>query len=143
MKLSILIPVYNEEKTIIDVLQRIKKTKVDDIDYEIIVINDGSTDGTKKLLEENNTLYNSLINNSRNSGKGFSVKQGLKISTGEYIIFQDADLEYDPIEFKKFKKVFKEFNADVILGSRFNYSDYTRSHNILNKIGNHILTFFF
>ena len=87
MKLSILIPVYNEEKTIIDVLQRIKKTKVDDIDYEIIVINDGSTDGTKKLLEENNTLYNSLINNSRNSGKGFSVKQGLKISTGEYIIF--------------------------------------------------------
>ena len=97
MKLSILIPVYNEEKTIIDVLQRIKKTKEDDIDYEIIVINDGSTDGTKKLLEENNILYNSLINNSRNSGKGFSVKQGLKISTGEYIIFQDADLEYDPI----------------------------------------------
>ena len=142
MKLSILIPVYNEEKTIIDVLKRVKKTKADDIDYEIIVINDGSTDGTKKLLEENNTLYNSLINNSRNSGKGFSVKQGLKISTGEYIIFQDADLEYDPIEFKKFIKVFREFNADVILGSRFNYSDYTRSHNILNKIGNHILTFF-
>ena len=143
MKLSILIPVYNEEKTIIGVLQRIKETKTDDIDYEIIVINDGSTDGTKKLLEENNTLYNSLINNSRNSGKGFSVKQGLKKSTGEYIIFQDADLEYDPIEFKKFIKVFREFNADVILGSRFNYSDYTRSHNILNKIGNHILTFFF
>ena len=143
MKLTILIPVYNEEKTIIGVLQRIKKTKVDDIDYEIIVINDGSTDGTKKLLQENNTLYNSLINNSRNSGKGFSVKQGLKISTGEYIIFQDADLEYDPIEFTKFIKVFREFNADVILGSRFNYSDYTRSHNILNKIGNHILTFFF
>ena len=66
MKLSILIPVYNEEKTIIDVLKRIKKTKADDVDYEIIVINDGSTDGTKKLLEENNTLYNSLINNSRN-----------------------------------------------------------------------------
>jgi len=143
MKLSILIPVYNEEKTIIAVLERIKKTKVEDIDYEIIVINDGSTDATKKLLEDNNTLYNSLINNSRNSGKGFSVKQGLKISTGEYIIFQDADLEYDPIEFKKFIKVFSEFNADVILGSRFNYSDYTRSHNILNKIGNHILTFFF
>ena len=117
MKLTILIPVYNEEKTIIGVLQRIKKTKVDDIDYETIVINDGSTDGTKKLLEDNNTLYNSLINNSRNSGKGFSVKQGLKISTGEYIIFQDADLEYDPIEFKKFIKVFSEFNADVILVS--------------------------
>ena len=69
--------------------------------------------------------------------------QGLKKASGEYVIFQDADLEYDPIEFKKFINVCKKFNADVVLGSRFNYSDYTRSHNILNKIGNHILTFVF
>ena len=133
MKLSILVPVFNEEKTIISVLKRIHETKVSDTDYEIIVINDGSTDNTKKLLESNNDLYTSLINNIRNSGKGFSVKQGLKKANGEYVIFQDADLEYDPIEFKKFINVCNKFNADVILGSRFNYSDYTRSHNILNK----------
>ena len=143
MKLSILVPVFNEEKTIISVLKRIHETKISDTDYEIIVINDGSTDNTKTLLENNNDLYTSLINNTRNSGKGFSVKQGLKKASGEYIIFQDADLEYDPIEFEKFVKVCKKFNADVVLGSRFNYSDYTRSHNILNKIGNHILTFVF
>ena len=143
MKLSILIPVFNEEKTIISVLKRIHETKISDTDYEIIVINDGSTDNTKTLLENNNDLYTSLINNTRNSGKGFSVKQGLKKVSGEYVIFQDADLEYDPIEFKKFINVCKKFNADVVLGSRFNYSDYTRSHNILNKIGNHILTFVF
>ena len=143
MKLSILVPVFNEEKTILSVLKRIQETKISDTDYEIIVINDGSTDNTKTLLENNNDLYTSLINNTRNSGKGFSVKQGLKKVSGEYVIFQDADLEYDPIEFKKFINVCKKFNADVVLGSRFNYSDYTRSHNILNKIGNHILTFVF
>ena len=143
MKLSILVPVFNEEKTIISVLKRIHETKISDTDYEIIVINDGSTDNTKTLLENNNDLYTSLINNTRNSGKGFSVKQGLKKVSGEYVIFQDADLEYDPIEFKKFINVCKKFNADVVLGSRFNYSDYTRSHNILNKIGNYILPFIF
>ena len=143
MKLSILVPVFNEEKTILSVLKRIHETKISDTDYEIIVINDGSTDNTKTLLENNNDLYTSLINNTRNSGKGFSVKQGLKKVSGEYVIFQDADLEYDPIEFKKFINVCEKFNADVVLGSRFNYSDYTRSHNILNKIGNHILTFVF
>ena len=143
MKISILIPVFNEEKTIVSVLKRVNETKIENVDYEVIVINDGSTDNTKKLLENNSNLYSSLINNSRNLGKGYSVKEGLKISKGDYIIFQDADLEYDPIEFKKFINVCEKFNADVILGSRFNYSDYNRSHNILNKIGNNILTFVF
>jgi len=143
MKFSVLIPVFNEEKTVIEVLKRLNSTKVDDVDYEVIVINDGSTDKTKELLEQNKNLFSKLINNERNSGKGFSVKEGLKVASGDYIIFQDADLEYDPIEFKKFIKVCRQFDADLILGSRFIYSEYTRSHNILNKIGNHILTFIF
>ena len=143
MKFSVLIPVFNEEKTVIEVLKRLNSTKVDDVDYEVIVINDGSTDKTKELLEQNKNLLSKLINNERNSGKGFSVKEGLKVASGDYIIFQDADLEYDPIEFKKFIKVCRQFDADLILGSRFIYSEYTRSHNILNKIGNHILTFIF
>lgn len=143
MKFSVLIPVFNEEKTVIEVLKRLNSTKVDEVDYEVIVINDGSTDKTKEILEQNKNLFSKLINNERNLGKGFSVKEGLKVASGDYIIFQDADLEYDPIEFKKFIKVSKQFDADLILGSRFIYSDYTRSHNILNKIGNHILTFIF
>ena len=114
MKFSVLIPVFNEEKTVIEVLKRLNSTKVDEVDYEVIVINDGSTDKTKELLEQNKNLFSKLINNERNSGKGFSVKEGLKVASGDYIIFQDADLEYDPIEFKKFIKVCRQFDADLI-----------------------------
>ena len=143
MKISIIVPVYNEEKTVAQVLKRLSNTKVENVEYEIIAINDGSTDGSKELLEKNKNYITTLIHNERNSGKGFSVREGLKVATGEYILFQDADLEYDPIEFKKFIKVCNDFDADVVIGSRFNYSEYTRSHNILNKIGNKILTLTF
>jgi len=143
MKISIIVPVYNEEKTVAQVLKRLSNTKVENVEYEIITINDGSTDGSKELLEKNKNHITTLIHNERNSGKGFSVREGLKVATGEYILFQDADLEYDPIEFKKFIKVCNDFDADVVIGSRFNYSEYTRSHNILNKIGNKILTLTF
>ena len=143
MILSIIIPAFNEEKTIIQILKKISKNSTDKVKYEIIVIDDGSTDQTKKLLEDNKNLYNKLLVNDYNKGKGYSVKRGIENSTGSHIIFQDADLEYDPADIKKFEKIFLEFDADGIIGSRFVYSDYTRSHNILNKIGNHILTLFF
>lgn len=143
MILSIIIPVHNEEKTVIKVLNKLKENNPKLLEYEIIVIDDGSTDNSKKLLEDNKNLYNKLLINERNKGKGFSVKKGIENASGKYIIFQDADLEYDPADFKKFEKIFINFDADGIIGSRFNYSDYTRSHNILNKIGNKILTFVF
>jgi len=143
MILSIIIPVYNEEKTIIQILEKISKNTQDKVKYEIIVIDDGSIDETKKLLEGNKNLYNKLLVNSSNKGKGYSVKKGIESSTGSHIIFQDADLEYNPEDFKKFERIFLKFDADGIVGSRFVYSDYTRSHNILNKIGNHILTLVF
>ena len=143
MILSIIIPTYNEEKTVIKILQKIKNISFKQFKCEIIVINDGSTDLTKKLLEENKILYNKLITNEVNKGKGFSVLKGISIASGDYIIFQDADLEYDPIDILKFEKIFSEFDADGIIGSRFIYSDYTRSHNILNKFGNKILTLVF
>jgi|TARA_B110000438_G_C15819196_1_gene653464 glycosyltransferase involved in cell wall biosynthesis len=142
-KLSIIIPSYNEQKTIIQTLERINETKSTYADYEIIVINDGSTDGTSNLLKSNSKLYNHLIDYEKNFGKGYAVKKGLSIATGDYIIFQDADLEYDPKDFSKFIYLINKFNADAIIGSRFSYSDFTRSHSFFNKIGNHVLTFIF
>ena len=143
MILSVIIPVYNEEKTIIDVLKKIKKNSSSLSKYEIIVIDDGSTDQSKNLLENNKELYDKLLINETNKGKGFAVKKGIKNATGSHIIFQDADLEYDPDDFKKFEKIFTEFDADGVIGSRFIYSNYTRSHNKLNKIGNNFLTLIF
>ena len=143
MILSIIVPVYNEEKTVIDVLNKIKNNSSNLFKYEIIVIDDGSTDQSRKLLEDNKHLYDKLLVNESNKGKGFSVKKGLLNTSGTHIIFQDADLEYDPADFKKFEKIFLDFNADAIIGSRFIYSNYTRSHNILNKIANIFLTFIF
>ncbi len=142
-KVSVIVPLFNEEKTIIKVLRKIYDIKKNYEELEIIVINDGSTDGSKKLLDENNDLYDVLISYDKNKGKGHAVKNGIKSANGKYIIFQDADLEYDPIDFIKFFKIIDRFEPDLIMGSRFNYSDYTKSHNILNKYGNKFLTFLF
>ena len=143
MILSIIVPTYNEEKTIIKILEKIKNNSSDFFKYEVIVIDDASTDQSSKLLEDNKHLYDKLLINETNKGKGFSVKRGISSASGTHVIFQDADLEYNPGDFKKFEKIFIDFDADGIIGSRFVYSNYTRSHNILNKIGNAILTFVF
>ena len=141
--ISILIPSFNEEKTILNILNRISKTIDSSINYEVVIINDGSTDNTLKLLEQNKNLYNQLITYERNYGKGNAIKKGLEVSKGKYIFFQDADLEYDPIDINKFTKLINRFEPDLIIGSRLNYSEYTRSHNILNKFGNKLITLIF
>ena len=143
MILSIIIPTYNEERTVIEILKKIKNNPPDLCKYEVIVIDDGSTDQSRKLLENNKHLFDKLLVNETNKGKGFSVKKGISNASGTHIIFQDADLEYDPADYKKFEKIFLDFDADGIIGSRFIYSNYTRSHNILNKIANTFLTFTF
>ena len=143
MILSIIIPTYNEERTVIEVLKKIKNNSPNLCKYEVIVIDDGSTDQSRKLLENNKHLFDKLLVNETNKGKGFSVKKGISNASGTHIIFQDADLEYDPADYKKFEKIFLDFDADGIIGSRFIYSNYTRSHNFLNKIANTFLTFIF
>ena len=142
MILSIIVPVYNEEKILLKSLKNLKNSK-SAVEREIIVINDGSTDGSAKVLEENKELYNKLLINEKNMGKGYSIKKGLIEANGTHIIFHDADLEYDPKDITKFEKIFEDFKADAVLGSRFNYSDYTRSHNILNKFANKLITLSF
>jgi len=143
MKLSIIIPVFNEELTIKKVLERVGEFKKNNPLYEVIIINDGSTDDTHNVLIENKSYYDSLISYEKNSGKGHAVKEGLKIAHGEYIIFQDADLEYDPFEIKSFIELIDKFSPDGIIGSRFIFSKYTRSHNFLNKVANRFLTLIF
>jgi glycosyltransferase involved in cell wall biosynthesis len=141
--ISIIVAAYNEEKTIIQILNLIKKRKKNNFKYQVIVVNDGSTDNTRELLTNNKSLYSKLINQKKNKGKGYAVKEGLKIATGDYVIFQDADLEYDPENINDFCKLYKKYDADLILGSRLRYKNYTRSHNFLNLIGNKLITLLF
>ena len=141
--LTIIVPVYNEEKTIKNVLLSLAKLKEAFQSIEIIVVNDGSKDDSLKILIENNNLYDVLINNSQNKGKGNAVKNALEKANGNYITFQDADLEYDPNDLTKFIKLINKFSPDLIIGSRFNYADYTRSHHFFNKVGNRCITFIF
>ena len=141
--LSIIIPVFNEANTIIKILNRIKETKSTKVNYEIIVVDDGSTDNTSTLLEENKDLYHKLILNKSNMGKGHAVIEGINNAEGRYLIIQDADLEYDPSEFENFIKMFQVYNADIIFGSRMRYKEFSRSFNFLNLVANKILTLYF
>ena len=142
-KLSIIVPVYNEGETVLTVLQKLNNLKKFYQNIQIIVINDGSKDNSLAILESNKSLFDILINNPTNKGKGNAVKKGLEVADGDYITFQDADLEYDPDDFKKFLNLINMVEPDLIIGSRFNYADYSRSHYILNKIGNKFMTFLF
>ena len=107
---------------------------------EIIVINDGSSDDSKKLLTNNKDLYSKFINLEKNLGKGGAVIEGLKVARGDFILFQDADLEYNPEDYKKIFRVIDEFNAEVVIGSRNLSPEYTRVYNYFHKLGNKFIT---
>ena len=146
MLISIIVPVFNEQKTIKKILVKINELdfwKNQNLSKEIIVIDDKSTDETNKILKENANLYSKLLTNDKNMGKGYSVKEGLISAKGDYILIQDADEEYDPNDYVKFLECSEKFEADLVIGSRFIYDRYTRSHNFLNKIGNSLITLLF
>jgi len=140
MQLSIIIPAFNEENTILELLKKVNNQRNKNYDLEIIVINDNSTDSTKKLLESNPALYTKFISLEKNLGKGGAVREGLKIANGSYILFQDADLEYNPEEYAKIINIIENFNADIIIGSRFLSPEYTRVHYFFHKLGNKFIT---
>ncbi len=116
MKLSIVMPVYNEAQTIEEILRRVKATGVAD---EIVVVDDGSQDGTADSLAALNDPQLRLIVHPHNQGKGAAVRTGIQAAQGELILIQDADLEYDPRDIPALLKPVEEGIADVVYGSRF------------------------
>ncbi len=140
---SIIMPAYNEEATIIEILEAVQAQKIDGVTFEVIVIDDGSKDNTIELLEARPELYRKLVKQPVNSGKGAAVKAGLAQATGDYILFQDADLEYDPVDYAKLLKPVERFEADLIMGSRFMAPEYTRVSYFWNKVGNRFITLIF
>lgn len=116
VKLSIIIPSYNEEKTILEILRRVKNQPVPGVEKEIIVVDDGSTDASPKLLRETNGIV--LITHEKNRGKGAAIRTGLKRASGEIIIIQDADLELSPEDYPALTKPILDGKTDVVYGSR-------------------------
>ena len=143
LKLSIIIPVFNEENTIIKILNKVNKVIIKGVEKEIIVVDDCSQDRTLDLLKKNDKLYSLLIRLNKNGGKGAAVKRGLSKATGEYILFQDADLEYDPNDYLKLIEPVLRFNADLVMGSRLLAPQFTRVYYFWHKIGNRFITLIF
>jgi glycosyltransferase involved in cell wall biosynthesis len=138
MKLTVVIPVYNEINTIEELLHRVQSTG---LVHEILVIDDGSTDGTRTVLEKLDGLNNiNVILHKKNQGKGSAVRTGLNKSSGDVILIQDADLEYDPRDYPALLKPIKEGVADVVYGSRF-LGGPRRSTMFWHMVANKLLTF--
>ena len=144
--LSVIIPVYNEENTVLKILNELEKViLINNIKKEYILVNDCSTDNSKNVIDQyiidNKDVNAKLFSHSKNKGKGAALKTGINECTGDFIIVQDADLEYDPNEFNLLLKPVIDGLADVVYGSRFIGG---KPHRILffwHTIGNNFLTF--
>lgn len=118
MKLSIIIPVYNEEATIDTLIRHVQQVPLDGVQKEILVVDDHSTDGTRERLERFGSAIR-VIRHPRNLGKGAAVRSGFQAATGDVLLIQDADLEYDPTDYPKVIEPILRGEADAVIGSRF------------------------
>lgn len=135
MKVSIIIPVYNEEKTVEKIIAQIKEVP---IEKEIIVVDDGSHDNTKEILKNIEGIKTIFFD--KNQGKGSAIRAGLKLATGDIVIIQDADLEYNPFDYLKLMKPFQKYGGNIaVYGSRFKGGG---KFLFLSRLANVILNFF-
>jgi glycosyltransferase involved in cell wall biosynthesis len=137
MKLSVVIPVYNEKTTIEQLVDRVKAVKVP---KEIIIVDDCSCDGTREIIRGLADDMVSVVLHQRNMGKGAALRTGLRHATGDIVVIQDADLEYDPEQYPKLIQPILEGKADVVFGSRFVTGDYRRVLFFWHMVGNKFLT---
>ena len=139
MKLSIVIPCFNEKATILELIDAVQSAPIQD--KQIIIVDDGSTDGTREILKRiENQAELDIIYHEKNSGKGAALSTGFSAATGDICIVQDADLEYDPQEFPLVIQPIVDGKADVVFGSRFQSG---RPHRVVyfwHRIGNGVLT---
>ncbi len=140
-KISIIIPCFNEGNTIKPIIEAVIKSPVDN--KEIIIVDDDSTDGTRDILKDFIApKVSKIIFQKQNQGKGAALRKGISYATGDIIIIQDADLEYDPLEYPKLLEPILTGKADVVYGSRFLGGQPHRVLYFWHRVGNALLTFF-
>jgi glycosyltransferase involved in cell wall biosynthesis len=141
MILNVIIPVFNEIKTINIVVDNVLKFK--ELETKIIIVDDCSTDGSKLIINELSNSHSEIrgIYLEKNSGKGSALKKGFDVVSGDIVLIQDADLEYDPKDYTALIKPFKNTDADVVYGSRFMGGEYVRLQFFWHFIANKLLTF--
>jgi len=142
-KISVIMPAFNEQETIIEILEKVALEKQSGLIDEVIVINDGSTDNTLTLLSGREDLYDQIISSDTNHGKGHAVKLGLRAAKHRYVLFQDADMEYDPTDYADLVQAVREYDADIVIGSRLSGGKLVRVNYFWNRIGNRAITFLF
>ena len=139
MKISVIIPCFNEENTIKKIVEKVKENS--NFSLEIFIIDDYSSDKTREIIENDlKTKVDLIILNDQNYGKGFSVRKGIDAATGDIILIQDADLEYNPSDYGKLLKPIMDDVADVVYGSRFVGSEEKRVLYFWHMVGNKFLT---
>ena len=139
MKLSIVIPVYNEESTLAEIVSRVQATPYE---KELVLVNDCSADRSAEIMAELEQQYDNVrcFHHERNSGKGAALATGFKQVTGDVVLIQDADLEYDPKDYPVLLRPIEDGVADVVYGSRFLGGPYVRVHMFYHYLGNRFLT---
>lgn len=144
IELSIIVPCYNETATIRKIIELASDADKLGLKFEIIVIDDGSSDGSRKKIYELEHEFGHVIAkfHNKNSGKGAALKTGIQIARGDIILIQDADLEYDTRDYPKLLKPFIDDRADIVFGSRFKSGEVSRVLYFWHSVANHVLTLF-